>query len=117
MKTIGSFILGLDGQQKAVVSFLHNHLTNHHDLNGKISYNIPVYYRKTWICYLNPIKKNGIELAFVKGHRLSNEQNLLKRKNRKYAAGIDIYEINDIPEKAINEIINEALILDQLHSK
>ena len=117
MKTIENFILGLDGQQKAIVSFFHQQLINMHDLNGKISYNIPVYYRKSWVCYLNPIKNNGIELAFTKGHRLSNDQQLLNKKDRKYVSGVDLYDINDIPEKAINEIIQEALIIDQLDSK
>lgn len=116
MKSIENFILGLDGQQKAIVSFFHSHLTDYHDLQGKISYNIPVYYRKSWVCYLNPIKNNGIELAFTKGHRLSNEQQLLNRKNRKYVAGIDLYEITEIPEKSIDEIIQEALIIDQLYA-
>lgn len=114
MKTIENFILGLDGQQKAIVSFFHERLTNYHDLRGKISYNIPVYYRKSWVCYLNPIKKNGIELAFTKGYLLSNDQNLLQMKNRKYVAGIDLYEIQEIPERPIDEIIQEALIIDQM---
>ncbi|MEO9482302.1 MAG: DUF1801 domain-containing protein [Ekhidna sp.] len=115
MKTIEGFILGLDGQQKAIVSFFHNHLTQHHDLQGKISYNIPVYYRKSWVCYLNPLKNNGIELAFTKGHRLSNDQKLLNKKKRKYVAGIDLFDISSIPEQSINEIIQEALIVDQLY--
>ncbi len=114
MKTIEDFILGLDGQQKAIVSFLHDRLTNHHDLIGKISYNIPMYYRKSWVCYLNPIKKNGIELAFIKGNQLSNDQNLLKKKNRKMVQGIDLYDIKDLPERAIDEIVQEALIIDQI---
>lgn len=116
MKTIENFILGLDGQQKAIVSFLHNHLTTYHDLQGKISYNIPVYYRKSWVCYLNPIKNNGIELAFTKGHRLSNEQNLLHTKKRKYVSGIDLYDVQSIPKRSIDEIIQEALIIDQIYS-
>lgn len=115
MKTIEDFILGLDGQQKAIVSFFHERLTKNHDLFGKISYNIPVYYRKTWVCYLNPIKNNGIELAFAKGHRLSNDQGLLDKKKRKYVAGIDIYSLKDISEQSIDQIIQEALIIDQLY--
>lgn len=114
MKTIEDFILKLDGEQKAITAYLHNRLTSCHDLQGKISYNIPVYYRKTWVCYLNPIKNGGIELAFAKGHRLSNDQGILNRKKRKYVAGIDLFDLASIPEVQINEIINEALILDSL---
>ena len=43
MKTVEDFILGLDGQQKAIVSFLHQRLTNKHDLIPKIRFKIPMY--------------------------------------------------------------------------
>lgn len=115
LKTIENFILGLDGQQKAIVSFLHQQLSHQHELHGKISYNIPMYYRKTWVCYLNPIKDNGIELAFSKGHRLSNEQGVLHEKGRKLVAGIELFEIDSLPVKAIHEIVQEAIILDDLY--
>lgn len=114
LKTIEDYIFKLEGQQKAITLYLHNRLTSYHDLQGKISYNIPVYYRKTWVCYLNPVKNDGVELAFAKGHRLSNDQDILLRKKRKYVAGVELFDISAIPEVQINEIINEALILDDL---
>ncbi|WP_436517694.1 DUF1801 domain-containing protein [Ekhidna sp. To15] len=116
MKTVESFILGLDGQQKAIVSFLHQRLSLHHDLIAKISYNIPMYYKRKWVCYLNPIKNDGIELAFIKGHRLSNDQGLLVSKGRKRISGIELHDIQSIPLRSIDEIVQEALIIDQLHS-
>ncbi|MEP1095823.1 MAG: DUF1801 domain-containing protein [Cyclobacteriaceae bacterium] len=117
MSTIEDLILGLNGQQRAIVQFLHHRIGGHHGLVGKISYSIPVYYQKTWVCYLNPLKKGGIELAFAKGHRLSNEQGILSRKKRKYVAGIELFDIATIPEKEIDEIIQEAIILDDLFGK
>lgn len=115
LKTIENYIHGLDGHQKAIVSFLHYQLTTYHELEGKIRYNIPMYYRKKWVCYLNPIKHHGIELAFLKGHRLSNEQGILQRKGRKLVAGIELFEVDSLPEKAIHEIVQEAIILDDLY--
>ena len=115
MNGINQFILGLDGQQKAIVSYLHYRLTDHHGLTQHIKYEIPMYYQKSWVCYLNPIKKNGVELAFLKGHRLSNEQGILTMKNRKLVAGIDLFSIENLPEKEIDEIIQEALILDEMY--
>ncbi|MEQ8628220.1 DUF1801 domain-containing protein [Ekhidna sp.] len=112
--TVENFILGLDGQQKAIVSFLHQRLTNQHDLIPKIRFKIPMYYRKSWVCYLNPIKNDGIELAFLCGKSLSNEQGLLNCKGRKMVCGIDLFNVCDIPEKSIDEIVQEALILDEL---
>ncbi len=114
MSTISSFILEFDGQQKAILSFLHDRLIDYHGLRQDIKYKIPMYYNKSWVCYLNPIKKNGIELAFIKGHQLSNDQGILQMKKRKMVAGVDFYEVNQIPLKSIDEIIQEALILDEL---
>lgn len=114
MNNVKDYILGLNGQQKAIVSFLHHHITEFHGLEPNIKYGIPMYYRKSWVCYLNPIKKNGIELAFTKGFQLSNEQGILNRKNRKMVAGIDLFHLAELPEAAIREIIQEAIILDDL---
>ncbi|MEP1035318.1 DUF1801 domain-containing protein [Ekhidna sp.] len=116
MKTVENFILELDSQQKAIVSYLHQHLTQHHDLMAKISFNIPMYYKRKWVCYLNPIKNGGIELAFTKGHRLSNDQGMLKSKGRKRISGIELFDVQSIPDRSIDEIIQEALILDQLYN-
>lgn len=114
MNGINQFILGLDGQQKAIVSCLHQRLTDYHGLIQHIKYEIPMYYRRSWVCYLNPIKNNGIELAFLNGYKLSNDQGILNRKNRKLVAGIDLYEVSKIPERQIDEIVQEAIILDDL---
>ncbi len=114
MKTVENFILGLDGSQKAIVSFLHQRLSHHHELMPKIRFNIPMYYRKTWICYLNPVKNNGIELAFLKGYMLSNEQKILNSKGRKMVSGIDFFDMSEIDEQIIDQIIQEAIILDSL---
>jgi len=114
MNTIDDFILDLTGQQKAIIAFLHEHLTHHHDLVGKIRFKIPMYYRRSWVCYLNPIKKDGVELAYIHGHLLSNEQGLLQRKDRKMVAGIDLYDVSALPMTAIDQITQEAIILEDL---
>lgn len=115
--SVEHFILGLKGRQKAIVIFLHQRLTNHHDLQPKIRYKVPMYFNRKWVCYLNPIKGNGIELAFLRGNQLSNEQGLLNKKDRKMVAGIDLYSVDSIPERVIDEIIQEALLLEELDSK
>jgi len=112
MKTVEDFILGLDGQQKAIVSFLDEHLRENHDLRSKINYKIPFYYHKKWVCYLNPIKVDGIELVFLKGHLLSNNQGILKSKGRKLVAGVELFHVSKLPLRSIDEIVQEALILD-----
>ena len=114
MKTVEHFVLGYDGEQKAIISYLHHLLTVEHDLIPKIRYNIPFYYRKSWICYINPLKNNGVELAFLKGHLLSNEHGLLDQKDRKIVSGISYFQVSDILDKDLNPIVQEAIILDEM---
>ncbi|MCP4459667.1 MAG: DUF1801 domain-containing protein [Cytophagales bacterium] len=117
MKTVSNYILGLEGQQNAIVSFLHERLTNYHDLQSKISYGIPMYKMKTWVCYLNPIKTGGVDFVFTRGQSLSNEQGLLNSKGRKQVAGFVLQSVSEIPERAIDEMVQEAILVDELWVK
>jgi len=64
------------------------------------------------MCYLNPTKDNGVELCFTRGNELSNTQRILQSKGRKQVSGITYYEIKQIEESPILEILYEALLLD-----
>jgi hypothetical protein len=99
--------------QRNILAVIHDLIRDMPGITHKLRYNIPFYYRKSWICYLNPIKKEGIELAFLRGNELSNEQGILDFKGRKQVAGIDVFEPKEIPLIAINEILQEALLLDE----
>jgi hypothetical protein len=84
------------------------------ELEDKIKFKIPFYYHKSWICYLNPIKKEAVELVFLCGKELSNQQGLLQAKERKQVAGITFSKRGDIPKDQVYEIIQEALMLDEM---
>ncbi len=103
----------LPANQKRIMLFLDELLIDIPGITSKLRYKIPFYYKKSWICYLNPIKGDGVELAFVRANELSNEQGLLDFKHRKQVAGISIYQLDDLPITTINEVINEALLLDE----
>ena len=113
MDAIESYILENEGIQKALLQYLHRLLSEQPGVVSKIRYKIPFYYRKSWVCYLNPVKNSGIELAFLRGNELSNEQGLLEFRGRKQVSGIVFYQLNEIPEEAVMEIIQEALLLDE----
>ncbi|MFP4506903.1 MAG: DUF1801 domain-containing protein [Cyclobacteriaceae bacterium] len=113
MEDIASFILEKKGQTKALLQYFHRLLSEQPGLTARIRYKIPFYYRKSWVCYLNPVKKGGIELAFLRGNELSNAQGLLNFRGRKQVAGIIFYKLNEIPEEAVMEIIQEALLPDE----
>jgi len=113
MSEVQDFIYQYDGNQRKIMLFFHNWLTSELNLIEKIRFGIPFYYGKSWICYLNPVKKDKIELAFVRGNELSNDQALLQSKGRKQVYSIEFETMKDIPEQLVNEIIQEAILLDE----
>ena len=114
MSDIEDYIYSLEGEQRRIVQVLNRWLENELVLQGKIRYKIPFYYRKSWICYLNPVKNGKIELAFLRGNELSNIQGLLDFKDRKQVAGIEIASVAEIQWDVFNEIIQEAIVLDDI---
>ena len=108
-----SYIYEREGEQQAIMLHLHELLTAHPEVSGKIRYSIPFYDRKSWICYLNPLKAGGVELAFTRANELSNAQGALDFKGRKQVAGITYASVKDIKEEVLHEIFQEALLLDE----
>ena len=113
MEPIFQFIDRYSGDQQAVLQYLHNLLISFPDIEPKLKYKIPFYYRKSWICYLNPIKKKGIELCFTRGNELSNAQGLLMARDRKQIRGVIFETIESIPEESLLELLQEAFLLDE----
>ena len=113
MTKVEDFIYQFEGNQLEVMLHLHNLLTNDLNLTGKIRFKIPFYYGRSWICYLNPLKNGKVEFAFVRGNELSNYQRILDNKGRKQVFGIEFEKVSDIPVRYINEIIQEAILLDE----
>ena len=114
MTQVEDFISLQEGETRQIMQYLHDVLAGELGLVDKIRYRIPFYYHKSWICYSNPLKSNGVELAFLRGNELSNEQGILDFKGRKQVAGIELRTFSEIPRAAIYEIIQEALILDEI---
>lgn len=107
------YIDELEGEQKLIASALHDLLLTFPEVTHKIRYKIPFYYSKSWICYINPIKKDGIELCFLRANELSNDNGLLDFKTRKQVAGITLHDHKEIPLEGINEVLQEAFLLDE----
>ncbi|MEM6642532.1 MAG: DUF1801 domain-containing protein [Bacteroidota bacterium] len=111
---VDEYILSLEGTQQEIISLFHMHLKESHGLTPKLHWSIPTYYGKKLICYLNPISKGGVELAFFRGSQLSNAHSLLQSKGRKLVSGIELYDLYSLPIQPIDEIIREAITLDGL---
>jgi len=112
MSALDNHFDGLENNQKEISDFLHGWLCDNFGLQAKYRYRIPFYYQKTWICYLNPIKKDGIDFNFVRARELSLHP-VLDFKNRVMVAGISLYDVKQIPLAALAEVVEEAMLLDE----
>jgi hypothetical protein len=113
MTNAEDFIYHFDGNQRRVMQYFHILLTEEFNLTPKNRFNLPFYYGRSWICYLNPTKEGKTELGFIRGNELSNVQGLLESRGRKQVYSVVFDKEADIPLQAINEIIHEAILLDE----
>jgi hypothetical protein len=113
VSSVQDFIYQSRGGQREVLHYLHELLTREYDLTDKIRYRIPFYDGASWICYCNPTGEGMVELAFVRGNELSNEQGLLIGGGRKQVLGVEFATTDDIPHEMLREVIQEAILLDQ----
>jgi hypothetical protein len=100
-----------DKHQQHLLHFFHNLIMSFDEITTKLSFKIPFYYhQKKWLCYINPIKPNGIEFCFNKGFELSNKHNLLDAKDRVLVKGVSFYNLNDETKiEQLTETILEAI--------
>lgn len=107
------FIYQFDSSQRDVMLYFHKLLTNDLNLTEKIRFKIAFYFSRSWICCLNPLKNGKVEFAFVRGNELSNTQGILDSKGRKQVYSIEFEKVSEIPVQEMNEIIQEAILLDE----
>lgn len=112
MNACTDFIYEQEEPVQSIMMTLHELLSTFPEISCKIRFKIPFYYRKSWVCYLNPLKNKSVELVFIHGGRLSNVQGLLHTKGRKMVAGITFSSIEDINMEAVLEILAEAILLE-----
>lgn len=113
MNEVENFIVNCKNkQQQQLLQFFHNLIISFSDMSTKLSFKIPFYYyQKKWLCYINPIKNNGIEFCFNKGFELSDKQNILEAKERVLVKGVSFFDLNDENKiEQLTEIIEEAII-------
>lgn len=113
MKEVEDFLYQQAEEQRAIMLYLHQLLMQLPGVHTKIRYQIPFYYRKSWICYLNPRQDGSVELAFTRANELSNVQGLLNFRERKQVAGMIWQDQASYPEEQVMEVIQEALLLDE----
>ena len=113
MNAVWDFIIDQPEPERTILQALDSLLTENPAISSRIRYRVPFYYRKSWVCYLNPQKKGGIEICFLRANELSNTQNLLDFKDRKQVAGLTVRDVKELPVETLREVIQEALLLDE----
>ena len=108
---VEDFITDHNGRTGSIMQVLHNTLASTPRVTYKMRYKLPFYYRKSWVCYLNPLKNGNVAFAFTRGNELANENGLLTSKGRKQVYSVELTSTQDINEEVMS-IIQEALLLD-----
>lgn len=114
MHHIVEFIEKFEGQQYLILNKLHQLITSFDEITATIRYKIPFYDAGSWICYLNPVKKSGIELVFIHGVELSRKYKFLDIRKRKTVAGITYRHSEYINVEDIISILQDSIELAQL---
>ena len=110
---VEAYIEEREGRQQQIFRLLHDWLITYPEVTAKIRYRIPFYFRNTWVCYLNPKGLEAVELVFIRGKELSNEQGLLEDHGRKMVSGYFCTDPSSIPFDLLEEILMEAFYLDE----
>lgn len=111
--------------QEPFISALMNQLRNlilntHPKMRERFLFNTVMFGVKNELCYFVVLNKNkGIEVGFHRGFQMSNEQGLLESKKRKFIHGITFIDQEDLKNKEVifKEILQEAIILDEINEK
>ena len=85
----------------------------------KISYHVPFFYGKKGICIIWPSTiprggiKDGVLLGFWYGNKLEDKDNYLIHGSNKQIFYKIFHSVDEIDEKAIVKLLNEAVIFDE----
>ncbi|GAB4414325.1 MAG: hypothetical protein OHK0039_22020 [Bacteroidia bacterium] len=111
--TVTDFIFDHSDPQRAIMLALYESFVGHPGVTAHIRYKIPFFYRKSWLCYLNPLRNGTVELAFTRGDELSNAQGILDFRGRSQVASIILTTPETLPWTGLHEVFREALLLDE----
>ena len=116
MMTVDLYIFEQKEPQRSILDYLH-HLILHiqPDINYSLKWNIPFYTGDNSLLYLNPIKRphSAVEMCFPRGKYFEKGKELLDFKSRKVVGGYTVESLECADEKAIQLLINEAILTDK----
>ena len=88
------------------------------DFEEKFSYGVPYFFRHRRVCCIWPASaaggpKRGAFLGLCCGNLLSNENGIIEMGNRKRYGLIRYFDVKEIREDQILEILQEAILIDE----
>lgn len=112
MNEVEEFIYRYEGKTREIMLFMHEHIMQY-NLQPKISFRVPFYYGKRWVCYMNPKKSGNVDFAFCRGNEMSDGGGIIDRKGRAIIASIELDDLRSIPLESLDQLLQEAILLDQ----
>jgi hypothetical protein len=113
MDDVESFLFDLEGVQAETAWFLHQQIMSYPEVKCKLRYKIPFYDRKSWICYINPVKNSKVELVFIRGNELDDYEGVLQARGRKMVKGLVFDGPHTLVPDLLHAILQDALLLDE----
>lgn len=92
-------------------------LAAHPEVTEKLSFGLPFFNCRQWLCYFHFADDILLEVGFCKGNQLSNQHGVLIAKDRKQIRSL-IYTIaEDFNEQIFLDTLNEAIEINLLRKK
>jgi uncharacterized protein YdeI (YjbR/CyaY-like superfamily) len=110
----------LTDQERIITDILRQIITENLPKNykEKLAWNVPCYYVNKRICIIWPASipgggvKEGVLLGFSQGYKLKDKHKYLEKGTNKRIYYKIILSVDDIDERAIKDLIKEALKID-----
>lgn len=110
MDTVEQYIYRLPDNELYITAKLREWILAFHPrITEKLRYGIPYFDYYGWICYLNPLKKGGVDLCFTDGAQMEKTEALLELRNNKTTASIHLKSKNDLDYSIFKRLMQEAI--------
>ncbi len=120
MPSVADFILDLPSSEQSLAGRLRGLILECiPDVEERLSYGVPYFYRFSRICFIWPASApnsghdEGVLLGFCRGHLLSNENGLFDMGQRKEVGIVQYRSLREIDEDAVRETLYEAVLADE----
>ena len=110
MNPVEHYIFDQPSPQREIMDYLHQLIPG---IQPRISYRIPFYYGRSWVCYLNANKKGEVDLGICRANELESDFGILEFGTRSQVALASFDTLENIPEEQVMECLEAALALDR----